>query len=150
MKGEMLSKMILIATNAHAHQYDKQGRPYILHPLAVMNLIESTDEELQCMAVGHDLFEDTKVTKTQLKEEGFTDRVIDGIWGVTKLPGQSYEEYKQAVFSTIDRMKIKKGDLTHNSDMKRLKGISQKDIDRAAKYMIFYYEIEQRLQETKA
>jgi (p)ppGpp synthase/HD superfamily hydrolase len=33
MKGEMLSKMLVIAVNAHQGQYDKAGAPYILHPL---------------------------------------------------------------------------------------------------------------------
>jgi len=36
-KGEMLSKMITLATTAHHGQYDKGGRPYILHPLTVMH-----------------------------------------------------------------------------------------------------------------
>lgn len=37
MKGEMLSDMILLATERHAGQFDKGGRPYILHPLTVMH-----------------------------------------------------------------------------------------------------------------
>lgn len=34
-KGEMLNAMLVLATNAHAGQYDKGGNPYILHPLQI-------------------------------------------------------------------------------------------------------------------
>lgn len=44
-------------------------------------------------------------------------------------------------------MKVKKADLTHNSDIRRLKGISEKDIERVAKYHRFFLEIQARLQE---
>ena len=46
-KGEMLSKMLVLATNAHAGQFDRGGKPYILHPLAVLELANSDDEEIQ-------------------------------------------------------------------------------------------------------
>jgi len=144
-KGEMLSQMILIATNNHAGQFDKGGKPYILHPLAVMNILNSNDEELQCIAVGHDLFEDTDVSRGELEDAGISDRVIEGIMRMTKMPGESYEEYKEKIFNSVDAMLVKKADLTHNSDFKRLKGIRDKDIDRNIRYMKFYYEIEQRL-----
>jgi (p)ppGpp synthase/HD superfamily hydrolase len=56
-RGEMLGKMLLIATNAHAGQFDRGGAPYILHPLKVMHYLKSEDEELQCIALGHDVVE---------------------------------------------------------------------------------------------
>ena len=61
-KGEYLDRMLLLATTAHAGQFDRGGKPYILHPLAVMHLLGTTDEELMCIAVGHDIIEDTKTT----------------------------------------------------------------------------------------
>lgn len=152
--GEMLSTMLVIATNAHHGQFDLGKKPYILHPLSVMNLINSDDEELLCIALGHDLFEDTKVTAQELIAKGISDRVIQGIIGVTKMPGQSYEEYQETVFETSDRMIVKHADLLHNSDMRRLKKrydsngniiILDKDIERTIKYQKFYLEIEARL-----
>ena len=148
-KGEMLSKMIVIATNAHAGQFDKGGKPYILHPLRVMSYLKEDDEELQCIAVGHDVFEDTKVTKEDMRAEEISERVIKGIMDMTKIPGESFEEYKAKVFSNIDSMKVKRCDLRHNSDIRRLKGVSEKDLARIAKYMLFYAEIEARLGEVK-
>jgi (p)ppGpp synthase/HD superfamily hydrolase len=138
--------MILIATNAHAGQYDKGGKPYILHPLAVMQLLDTDDEELQAIAVGHDVIEDTSITYHDLREAGITDRVITGIRALTKQPGQTYQEYKDGVFANVDAMKVKLADLTHNTDIRRLKGIAEKDIARMVKYQQFYLEIKQRLE----
>jgi len=40
-------------------------------------------------------------------------------------------------------------DLRHNTDIRRLKGITPKDIARIEKYHIFYTEIKARLEEIK-
>lgn len=42
-RGEMLGKMLVLATTGHAGQFDKGGKPYILHPLAVMNILNTYD-----------------------------------------------------------------------------------------------------------
>jgi len=147
-KGELLSKAIHIATNGHHGQFDKGGNPYILHPFAVMALLNTDDEELQCVALMHDVIEDTKTTFQDLRDAGFSDRVIAAVRLVTKMPGQTYNEYKDGVFSNKDAMRVKMADLTHNSDIRRLKGISEKDIERMAKYHRFYLEIQAKLQET--
>lgn len=145
-RGEMLAKMLLITTNAHAGQFDKGGNPYILHPLKVMHYLKTDDEELQCIALGHDVIEDTDVTYKELRSSGISERVIRGIYSLTKLPGEDYEDYKQKVFSNQDAMKVKICDLRHNTDIRRLKGIKEKDLDRMAKYQRFYLEIQAKLQ----
>lgn len=144
-KGEMLSKAIHIATNAHHLQFDKGGKPYILHCFRVMNYLDTDDEELQCMALLHDVAEDTKITFQEMSEAGMTERVIAALRLVTKMPGQTYDEYKTGVLSSTDAMLVKKADLTDNSDIRRLKGITEKDIERTVKYQRFYMEIEAKL-----
>ena len=141
MKGQMLETMLRIATNAHAKQFDRGGQPYILHPLTVMHKLQTRDEELQCIALGHDVVEDTSITYADLREAGMSERVIEGIKALTKVPGETLDEYKARVFANPDARKVKMQDLRHNSDLRRLKGITQKDLDRMAKYQVFYYEI---------
>lgn len=145
-KGELLSKMLHIATNAHHGQFDKGGNPYILHPLKVMHYLKTTDEELMAIALGHDVIEDTSVTYKDLREAGITERVIAGIRALTKQPGQTYDEYKEGVFANEDAMRVKMADLRHNTDIRRLKGVTDKDIARIAKYQKFYLEIRDRLE----
>ena len=144
-KGEMLDKMLVIATNAHAGQFDRGGNPYILHPLRVMSYLNTDDEELMCTALGHDVIEDTKITYRDLRDAGISERVIAGIRALTKLPGQTYDEYKEGVFASVDAMRVKMADLRHNTDIRRLKGISEKDIERMVKYQKFYLELQARL-----
>ena len=144
-KGELLAKMLVIATNAHAGQFDKGGLPYILHPLKVMHYLKTDDEELQCIGLGHDVIEDTSVTYKDLREAGMTDRIINGIRALTKLPGQTLEEYKEGVFANVDAMRVKLSDLRHNTDIRRLKGVTEKDLQRMAKYHVFFLEIELKL-----
>jgi (p)ppGpp synthase/HD superfamily hydrolase len=145
-KGEMLGKMIVLVTNAHAGQYDRGGNPYILHTLKVMHYLKTDDEELQCIALGHDVIEDTNTTYADLRAAGITERVITGIRALTKVPGETYDEYKQRVFSSTDAMRVKLCDLRHNTDIRRLKGVSERDLNRMAKYHRFYLEIQSRLQ----
>ena len=141
----MLGKMLVLATNKHAGQFDRGGAPYILHPLKVMHYLKSTDEELMCIALGHDMIEDTDATYQELRDAGMSERVIAGITALTKTPGETYEEYQAKVFANVDAMKVKKEDLRHNTDIRRLKGVTDKDIARMAKYNLFYMEIGARL-----
>lgn len=141
-RGEMLNKMLVLAANAHAGQYDKGGHPYILHPLAVMNLVESKEEEILCIALGHDLVEDCGITYFDLRETyGFTERIIDGIRCMTKVPGETYDEYKIKLKANADAVTVKIADLTHNTDIRRLKGVREKDMQRMERYFHLYMEL---------
>ena len=138
---KMLETMIHIATNAHSRQFDKGGNPYILHPLHVMHKVRHTDEATMCIAVGHDLFEDTYVTPEMLRANGISERVIEGIQALTKVEGESYEDYKAKVKANPDAVNVKMEDLRHNSDLRRLKDVTPKDVERVARYMQFYKEL---------
>lgn len=142
-KGSMLSTAILIATNAHSGQFDKGGMPYILHPLKVMHYTKSHDEVVQVVAVLHDVIEDTNVTYKDLLNQGICQEAIDAIKCLTKQPGQTYDEYKELVKSNKIAIKVKMADLRHNSDIRRLKGVTEKDIARVSKYHQFYLELQQ-------
>lgn len=139
----MLSTAILIATNAHSGQFDKGGMPYILHPLKVMHYTKSQDEVVQVVAVLHDVIEDTNVTYKDLLNQGICQEAIDAIKCLTKQPGQTYDEYKELVKSNKTAIKVKMADLRHNSDIRRLKGVTEKDIARVSKYHQFYLELQQ-------
>lgn len=139
-KGQMLSKMIMLATSAHYGQFDKSGLPYILHPLKVMHYLKTEDEELQCIAIGHDLLEDTRITEEIILARS-SQRVLDGIKALTKYKGESQEEYEKRVLQSKDAMKVKLCDLRHNSDIRRLKGVEPKDLSRLDKYCKFYNKI---------
>jgi len=143
-KGEGLNKMLVLVTTEFDGIFDKGGMPYVLHCLKVMHYLKTDDEELQQIALGHDLVEDRKnITYVLLKEKGFSERVINGIRCLTKVPGESEEEYLAKVMSNVDAVRVKLCDLRHNSDIRRLKGITQKDIARMEKYHKMYLALKE-------
>jgi (p)ppGpp synthase/HD superfamily hydrolase len=140
-KGTLLSAMLSIAVKAHEDQYDKAGSPYILHPLKVMHYLKTDDEELMCIALGHDCIEDGKkkgITYALLRGHYMTERVIEGIRCLTRVPGETEEEYQTKVMSNIDSIRVKKCDIRHNTDVRRMKGLTEKDFARLMKYHNFY------------
>ena len=146
--AQQLSIIIALAAERHAGQFDQSGRPYILHPLRVMGFLgPDEDYEVLCAAVGHDIIEDTKTTYKELRELGISERVVEAIRCLTKIPGETNEEYEEKVMSNIDAMKVKMCDLKHNSDITRLKSkdIKEKDILRTIRYHTFYVKIEAEL-----
>lgn len=144
-KGKQLSRMLVLATQRHEGQFDRGGACYILHCLKVMHYVRTEDEELQCIAVGHDLIEDTFPSVAEgvacLRYHGFSERVIEGIVALTKVEGESYDAYKARVKANPDAILVKMADLRHNSDIRRLKGVRDKDIERIVKYHNFYSEL---------
>lgn len=142
--GELLSKMIMRATERHAGQFDLGGQPYILHSLKVMHYLKSDDEELNCIAVGHDLIEDTGDSYEALAKD-FGHRIACGIYLLSRQPEQSEWEYRICVKSCEDTILVKMADLRHNSDMRRLRGVTEKDVRRMVRYHEFYLELETAL-----
>jgi guanosine-3',5'-bis(diphosphate) 3'-pyrophosphohydrolase len=145
-RGDMLNKMLVLVATKFDGKFDKSGVPYTLHCLKVMHYLRSEDEELQCIALGHDLVEDTDVTYHLLREMGFTVRVIVGITAMTKVPGETNEEYVERLKACLDACKVKLADLRHNSDIRRLKGITEKDTKRLIKYNAMYMELKEHLE----
>jgi (p)ppGpp synthase/HD superfamily hydrolase len=70
MNVATIEKALQIAAQAHAGQKDKEGLPYILHPLRAMLRVQG--EEAQIVAVLHDVIEDTAVTVDDLQRAGFS------------------------------------------------------------------------------
>jgi GTP diphosphokinase / guanosine-3',5'-bis(diphosphate) 3'-diphosphatase len=140
--AEQLSQALVLCTTGHNLVLDRGGMPYALHPLRVMYKLRTTDMELMCIALLHDYVEDVKGTSfTQLKQRGFSDRVVEGVRCLTKITGETQEEYEAKVMSNRDSVRVKMQDITHNSDLRRLKGVTQKDLDRTQKYVLFYHKL---------
>lgn len=140
-KQVMLAQAILIATTAHSGQFDKGGNPYILHPLAVMHNVKQQgfDIETQCIAVLHDVLEDNaEWTVERLAAEGMSKEVIDGLILMVHNRGVDYFEYIEAMKHNIRTLRVKKADIEHNFDIRRLKGLRQKDFARLEKYSKAY------------
>ena len=85
-KSPRIQKAIKVATKAHEGQLRKTGEPYIIHPLAVMKILEewNMDEDSVVAGVLHDTVEDTELTLKDIEDE-FGKNVAFLVNGVTKL-----------------------------------------------------------------
>jgi len=129
---QTLERAIAIAATAHAGQVDKGGAPYILHPLKVMLRMSTLEERI--VAVLHDVVEDCGISLDDLRKEGFSEEVLSAIESVTKMPGESYEDFvERAAQNPIGRV-VKLADLEENSDLSRITSPSWEDLERVEKY----------------
>lgn len=135
-KQAQLARAIQIASNVHHEQFDKGGNPYILHPLYLMQQM-LFDVQLATIAVLHDVIEDSdgKVTIESLQKEGFSHRVCAAVELLTHQEGDDYlEDYVKRICTNFDAIRVKRKDLEHNSNITRLKGVTEKDLKRMEKY----------------
>jgi Guanosine polyphosphate pyrophosphohydrolases/synthetases len=137
---KMLADAIHTATYAHHGQYDKGGHPYILHALAVMYNVRSHNYDIttQCIAVLHDVLEDTSVTEEKLRELGMSEEVIEGLRLMNHADGVDYFDYISNMKNNIRVLRVKRADIEHNFDIRRLKGLREKDHARLTKYSKAY------------
>ena len=114
---ELIKKAALVAYNAHAGQTDKAGMPYIFHPFHVAE--QMTDEISVCVALLHDVVEDTAVTFGELEKQ-FPWEVADAVKLLTREEGEDYFEYIAKIKADPVAMAVKIADLKHNLDLSRL------------------------------
>lgn len=146
--GYQLASMFALVSDKFKTKLDLQGMPYVLHLFRVMNYLNTTDMELQMIGLGHDLIEDIKgFTYEELRSVIPNERVKEGIRCMTKVPGETYEEYQTKVLGNVDSIRCKIADITDNSNILRLKGITPDDLERIKKYQLFYVRLRDRLLE---
>ena len=128
----MIDIALAIAKKAHAGQVDKAGVDYIQHPLYVASQIKTEQEK--AVALLHDVLEDSDITAADLLAYGLSNEVVTAVQTLTKKKGQSYQDYLEKVKSNDLARVVKLADLKHNSDLSRLKTVSNTDYERVKKY----------------
>ena len=134
MMSNMLGQAIALAASIHKDQTDKAGKPYILHPMRMMMRLRTEDEELMQIVILHDVVEDSDMTLQDLRDEGFSDRVVHGVDGMSRRDEESYEDFIDRCALNPDSRMCKLEDLRDNSDITRLKGLRGHDFERMKKY----------------
>ncbi|HEV0650352.1 TPA: HD domain-containing protein, partial [Streptococcus pneumoniae] len=128
----MIDIALAIAKKAHAGQVDKAGVDYIQHPLYVASQVNTEQEK--AVALLHDVIEDSDITAADLFVSGLSNEVVTAVQILTKKKGQSYQEYLGKVKSNNLARVVKLADLKHNSDLSRLKSVTNTDYERVKKY----------------
>lgn len=128
---DLTKKALKISFNAHKDQLDKSGMPYVYHPF---HLAEQMDDEYStCVALLHDVVEDTDTTLDDLAKI-FPQEVTGAIALMTHDDNVPYLDYVRTIKSNPIASKVKLADLKHNSDLTRLDKVDDKAIERVEKY----------------
>ena len=134
-------KAFELADKAHEGQLRASGEPYIMHPLAVADILAhlQIDHITLMAALMHDVVEDTSYSKKDL-EEMFGSEVAFLVDGVTKLNQFQYEtkedrqmeNYRKMILAMAKDVRvvvIKLGDRLHNMrTLKHMRSDKQKRI----------------------
>lgn len=128
----LTKKALKLSFAAHRNQLDKGGIPYIYHPYHLAEQMQ--DEYSVCVALLHDVMEDTDMTWEELEREGFPDEVMEAVRCLTRLEGMSYPDYIRGVRKNALAAKVKLADLQHNSDLSRLDCVDEAARERLSRY----------------
>lgn len=128
----MTKKAMKMAYKAHEGQKDKGGLPYVFHPLHVAEQMK--DESETAAALLHDVLEDTKITLSDLKKEGFPEEILAAVKLLTRGRKASYLDYIRRLKDNPIARTVKLADLIHNSDISRLDTVTSADRERLKLY----------------
>lgn len=139
---ELNLKALWIADKAHKGQKDKAGQDYIFHPMRVADAL-ANDKSLSLLArtegaiagMLHDVVEDADITIDYLREQGFPENILFAIDCLTRREGESYSDFIHRCCKSELAMRVKIADLDDNLDVRRLKHITERDIERINRYL---------------
>jgi len=157
LNPEALTKAYDFAIKAHEKQKRDEGTPYIIHPIAVANILTDLKLDSATIATGllHDTIEDTHATYKTIEEE-FGKEVADLVDGVTKISefenqaisNSKAENFRKLILATskdIRVLLVKLADRLHN--MRTIKFVIDKDkqIKKSKETMEIYAPLADRM-----
>ena len=144
-----VEKAYRFAAQHHAGQLRASGEPYLMHPLAVAQILADMRMDVVSIVTGllHDIVEDTIVSAADV-QKSFGDEVSRCVDGVTKLSkldftssedrqAESYRKMLLAMVNDIRVIIVKLADRLHN--MRTLGALSPERRERIAKETLEIY-----------
>ena len=157
LNSDSLNKAYSFALDAHQNQKREEGVPYIIHPVAVANILTELKLDSATITTGllHDTIEDTNVTYETVKKE-FGEEVANLVDGVTKLSAleekatdnSKAENFRKLILATskdIRVLLVKLADRLHN--MRTIQFVKDEDkiIRKAKETMEIYAPLADRM-----
>ena len=101
----LVEQAIQYANDKHQHQKRKDGSPYIIHPLAVAEIVAEMGLDMDAIlgALLHDCIEDTDASHEDI-EKLFGKTVAELVEGVTKLTKANFSTTEQAQMENLRKM----------------------------------------------
>lgn len=136
---ELTKKALRLCYEAHSGQMDKGGVPYVFHAIHVAEQMQ--DEYDTCVALLHDVIEDTDYKLEDIIACGFPDEIIEALRHITRAKNQDYADYIQVVKRNPIAVRVKLADIEHNSDLTRLSVVDDASRKRILKYELAKKEL---------
>jgi len=130
--SSLVEKAVRIAVEAHSGQRQKNGLPYVLHPIGLMHAVSGP--RAMMVAALHDVVEDSATTLDDLRREGFPEEVVTAVDCLTHRGDEEYDSYLERVAANELAREVKLADLVNNMDITRLPELRDKDCERLRKY----------------
>jgi guanosine-3',5'-bis(diphosphate) 3'-pyrophosphohydrolase len=96
LDGAWLQSVYTLADTAHEGQMRASGEPYVIHPLAVAEILADLEMDRATIAAAllHDVVEDTVVTSEEVADRYGSEiaALVDGVTKLTRIPYQSKED----------------------------------------------------------
>lgn len=114
VNNEQVELALAIALEAHKGQVDLDGKPAILHPLAVG--MEGKNLTEMCVGFLHDVVEDSDYTLERLREMGVALKIIRTLQVLTHDKSVPYMDYIRSIEASGNEaaLQVKLNDLRHN------------------------------------
>ena len=102
---DLIDKAIEYARDKHKDQKRKDGSPYIIHPLAVAEIVAEMGLDLESIlaSILHDCIEDTDASHDDIAKF-FGNTVAELVEGVTKLTKANFSTTEQAQMENLRKM----------------------------------------------
>ena len=102
---DLIDRAVEYADTKHQNQKRKDGSPYIIHPLAVAEIVAEMGLDIDAIlgALLHDCIEDTDASHDDI-ERLFGQTVAELVEGVTKLTRANFETSEQAQMENLRKM----------------------------------------------
>ena len=102
---DLIDKAVQYADEKHKHQKRKDGSPYIIHPLAVAEIVVEMGLDIDAIlgALLHDCIEDTDASHDEI-EKLFGPTVAELVEGVTKLTRANFSSTEEAQMENLRKM----------------------------------------------
>ena len=128
-----VEEALQIALDAHTGQKDLDGKPVILHPIAV-GIMGSDDAEIKAGFL-HDVVEDSELTIDDLRRKGVDGEVLAALELLTHDKETDYFEYVYRIAHSGNYTAIhtKINDLKHNLDRGRKSYQRAKELNNTEK-----------------
>ena len=132
MSKDMLELAEDMAQKMQNSKVKKNGTPIVEHSQIIAEMVKHKNEKI--VAFLHDACEEGSVCIEELRQKGFSKKIIEAVEAIIPKDDESYNEYVIRVQKNKLARTVKIAELTYGGDLSRIKNPNGMDFRRAKEY----------------